>query len=141
MPLRKVYRYPLNTAASHLTLIYQRTSIMQRLHNLYYRSMVWIATKLTEDIDLPQEKCNPVSLFEQMIQFKHLSWGHYVCFLCWLNGHFPLNGSSIFRYLKNTYPSYHYSWTYLVMQWGLYHGYQNLLMVRRSFGTCFLSGC
>ena len=78
--MRKVYRYPLNTATSSkqfsLTTVYQCTSIMQRLCNMYYRSMVWIATKLTEDIDLPQEKCNPVSLFEQMIQFNHLSWGH-----------------------------------------------------------------
>ena len=115
--------------------VYQRRSIMERVCRLYYRSMVWIATTLVESEQLPTESADPVGLFEEMIRVNHPSWGHYVCFLCWMNTHFPRNGASIFCYLKNTYPSYHYSFTYLLTQWGLYHGFKILLAIHRPFGT------
>ena len=114
---------------------------MERLHRLYYRSMVWIAEKLVGEQQLPAEAVDPVRLFEAMIQFNTPTWGHYVCFLCWMNAQFPHNGASMFGYLKKTYPSYHYSFTYLFTQWGLYHGFKGLLALHRPFGIWVLRWC
>ena len=117
------------------------TIIWHGLRNMYYKQMVWIANRLTEDVDIPQEACNPVSLFENMMQLNHLSWGHYVCYIRWLHWHFPLNGPSIFRYLKKTYPSHHYSFLYLLQQWLLYHGFKTILAVHQPFGTRLIRWC
>ena len=147
--MHKVYRNRLKNRHAHacqqfsMTTAHTRTMarLLEKVRNMHYRSIIWIATKLADDLDLPQETCNPISLFEQMIQFNHLSWGHYVCFLHRLNGHFPLNGPSIFHYLKKLYPSYHYSFTYLTTQWCLYHGFEIILAVHRLFGTWLIRWC
>ena len=76
----------------------------ERVRNVHYRSMIWIANKLVDKTEIPQEKCNPTALFERMILFEHLSWGHYVCYLQWLNEQFPLNGPDIVCYLRRRTP-------------------------------------
>ena len=126
-----------------MTTVHTRTMshLLERVWNLHYCSMIWIANKLADNTEIPQEKCNPTALFEQMIQFNHLSWGHYVCYLQWLNECFPLNGPSIFRYLKKQYPSYHYSFTYLTRQWCLYHGFKIILTIHTPFGTWLIGWC
>ena len=54
---------------------------LERVRTLHYRSLIWIANKLANKTEIPQEKCNPTTLFKRMILFNHLSWGHYVCYL------------------------------------------------------------
>ena len=143
--LQRVYWHLLNNTSPSSPIstcwVVQRCHIMERLGRGYYRSMVWIAKKLVGEEPLPSEVVNPVSLFEEMIRFKRPTWGQYVCFLCWMNSHFPHNGDTVFIYLKKTYPSYHYSFTYLLTQWGLYHGFKSLLALHRPFGIWVLRWC
>ena len=126
-----------------LTQVHQTTMqrLLERVRNILYRYLIWISNKLAGETEIPQDRCDPKALFERMMLEGHMRWGHYVCFMEWLDYWFPLNGPDIVRYLKKQYPSYHYSVMYLTREWVLYHAFNTIIKIHRPFGTWFVGWC
>ena len=80
--------------------------------NAQCRATVWVCRRLTKD-KCSEDICDPIDLFEYMINHNQTSWGHYAVFITWLHRHFPFEGIKVFCYLKKHYSKNMYSFWYL----------------------------
>ena len=108
--------------------------------NLKYRSMVWIRRQLCQDSVIPQDACSPIPLFICMMN-QQVSWGRYAVYITWLDQQFPSKRHIVFRYLKRDYPTWMYSYHYLVGQYLLYHVTKAVWFLYRSLRTRIIRRC
>lgn len=106
---------------------------------LQYRSTVWNCRQLCQDTTIPQETCHAVPLFVFIMKTNPTS-GRYAEYITWLRTYFPLQGQTVFRYLKTHYPAWKYSFTYLLVQWMLYHVAKTLSLLCQPLRTRVLGG-
>lgn len=107
--------------------------------NLQYRSTVWICRQLCQDIDIPQDSCPPLPLF-RFVMNPQLSWGCYAAYITWLDQQFPPQGCTVFLHLKRDYPTWMYSFPYLVGQYLMYHPAKAIYFLWQSCRTWFVWG-
>ena len=109
--------------------------------NLQYRSTVWICQHICEDSAFFQDNCQPISLFQWMINHNHTSWGHYAVYITWLHRHFPSERVTVFCYLKKHYSKNMYSFWYLAGQYLSYYGNKIICFVCRSYRAWITGRC
>ena len=108
--------------------------------NLQYRSTVWICRQLCQDSVIPQDMCSPIPFFICMMN-QQVSWGRYAVYITWLDQQFPSKRYIVFRYLKRDYPTWMYSYHYLVGQYLLYHVTKAVWFLYRSLRTRIIKRC
>ena len=108
--------------------------------NVQYRSTVWICRHLCQDIDIPQDSCPPLALFP-FVMHQQTSWGRYAACITWLDRQFPSQGCMMFRYLKRDYPTWMYSFRFLVGQYLMYHVFKTINNLCRPLRTRIVRRC
>ena len=109
--------------------------------NLQYRSTVWICQHICEDSAFFQDTCQPISLFQWMINHNHTSWGHYAVYITWLHRHFPSERVTVFCYLKKHYSKNMYSFWYLAGQYLSYYGNTIICFLCQSYRAWITGRC
>ena len=106
--------------------------------NVQYRATVWICRRLSNEL-CSEDICQPIRLFQSMMNESHISWGHYAVYMTWLHRHFGFtHGCHVFHYLKKRHASHMYSFWYLA---GVYYGYKIVCCLGRSLPIGIKGGC
>ena len=108
--------------------------------NLQYRSTVWMCRRLSNDL-CSEDTCQPIRLFEWMVQHNHTSWGHYAVYITWLHQHFPSKRIEVFDYLKKHHAKNMYSFWFLARQHLSYYGHQIICFICRSYRAWITGRC